>query len=141
MTSWTHDTRRAPGATTVKLFLDDNREPPDDSWTVARTADEAISAINLNRSCGFNGPGFEEMMFDHDLGHCKDCEGCNGWKSPCGCRCHLTGYFVVCWMETEDIWPKTRPTCHSRNPVGKAKIEAAIRRKYEQTAPEAKGAG
>jgi len=119
----------------VKLFLDDNRNPPDDTWTVARTADEAFAAIKrtLCSMHGRNCPDaehFEAMMFDHDLGHCENCEGCQGWKDPCGCRCHLTGYFVVAWMETEDIWPEQKPTCHSRNPVGKSKIEAAINRKY-----------
>lgn len=109
----------------MKLFLDDNREPPDDTWLVVRTADEAITAIKATAPCDF-----EAMMFDHDLGHCGNCEGCEGWKDPCGCRCHLTGYVVVVWMETEDRWPLRKPTCHSRNPVGKSKIEAAINRKW-----------
>lgn len=111
----------------MKLFLDDNREPPDDSWVIARTADEAIESI---KSCLSMDQPFEAMMFDHDLGHCDKCEGCNGWRDPCGCRCHLSGYFVVCWMETQGIWPINRPTVHSHNPVGRQKIEAAIRRSW-----------
>lgn len=110
----------------MKLFMDDCREPPDGTWTVARTADEAIALVHAAWKRG----EFDAMMFDHDLGHCDKCEGCNGWKSPCGCRCHLTGYFVACWMETEGIWPKQRPTCHSANPVGRSKIEAAITRSW-----------
>jgi hypothetical protein len=121
----------------MKLFLDDNRDPPDDTWLVVRTADEAIAAIK-GTMCSMHGrhcpdaEPFEAMMFDHDLGHCGNCEGCEGWKDPCGCRCHLTGYVVAVWMETEDIWPEKKPTCHSRNPVGKSKIEAAINRKYDK---------
>lgn len=111
----------------MKLWLDDVRVPPDSSWCWARSADTAIDYIKM---CLSMGETFEEADFDHDLGHCFKCEGCVGWKDPCGCRCHLTGYIVVVWMETEDIWPVNKPRCHSRNPVGKAKIEAAIDRKY-----------
>jgi hypothetical protein len=105
----------------MKLFLDDNRDPPDDTWLVVRTADEAITAIK-GTMCSMHGrhcpdaEPFEAMMFDHDLGHCGNCEGCEGWKDPCGCRCHLTGYVVAVWMETEDIWPEKKPTCHSPQP-------------------------
>jgi hypothetical protein len=44
-----------------KLFLDDERNPPDDSWITCRSSEEAIS---LAKSKG--SPDF--MSLDHDLG-------------------------------------------------------------------------
>jgi hypothetical protein len=43
-----------------------------------------------------------------------------------------TGYDVVCWMEEHGMWPVDGITVHSMNPVGRARMEAAIRRHYER---------
>lgn len=107
-----------------KVFLDDKREPPDDSWIVVRTANACIEELRA-------GP-IDELALDHDLGHCDKCTECEGYKSPCPCRCHLTGYFVVLWMETEGVWPRNKPTVHSANPAGAAKMRAAIDREWEK---------
>lgn len=45
----------------VKLFIDDLRSPPDDTWTLARTLEEAMEHIKST-------PGVKEISFDHDLG-------------------------------------------------------------------------
>lgn len=47
--------------TNWKLFLDDLRDPPDDSWVVARSCEEAEEFI-----LRFGFP--DEISFDHDLG-------------------------------------------------------------------------
>ena len=44
-----------------KLFVDDIRNPPDDSWVVVRSYDEAVGMVSRN------GIAFE-MSLDHDLG-------------------------------------------------------------------------
>lgn len=45
----------------MKLFIDDVRNPPDDSWVVARSSKEALSFVKEN--------GLPDMIsFDHDLG-------------------------------------------------------------------------
>lgn len=44
-----------------RLFIDDIRKPPDDSWTVARTVSAAIKAIAM-----FD---FDVISLDHDISH------------------------------------------------------------------------
>lgn len=104
----------------TRLFIDDVRSPPL-GWALARTYDEAIALLS-SAAC------LESVSFDHDLGTCDVCAsvGC----TSCACRCHMTGYDVVSWMEEHDIWPRSRPTVHSSNPVGRARIESVITRKY-----------
>ncbi len=103
----------------MKLWLDDIRNPPDDTWTTARTADEAIAILKT----GF----VVEASLDHDLGHCPACTECKGWGSPCGCRCHLSGNFVVNWMATEGVWPE-HVRIHSMNPVGAENMRSTLLR-------------
>ena len=103
----------------MKLWLDDTRNPPDNTWTIARTADEAIALLR-EHCC-------TEASLDHDLGHCAACEGCNGYQSSCGCRCHLSGTFVVNWMASENVWPDTVHV-HSCNCVGAKNMVATLNR-------------
>lgn len=87
----------------MKLFLDDERNPPDDSWIVVRDARTAIHLLRHNR--------FQELSLDHDLGT------------------YQTGYDVCLFLE-ERAWigqhipPILR--CHSQNPVGRNRILRAI---------------
>jgi len=115
----------------MKLFLDDARCIPtadapwcDETWTTVRTADEAIALLRTGQ--------VEEASLDHDLGHCEECKDCNGYADRrCACRCHLTGYFVVLWMETEGVWPPGGVRVHSANPGGALKMRLAIDRHYK----------
>lgn len=105
----------------MRLWLDDIREPPGEGWTVARTADEAIDLLRNPKHY------FTLASLDHDLGHCPACTECKGWGSPCGCRCHLSGNFVVNWMVSEGVWPE-RVRIHSMNPVGAQNMKATLER-------------
>lgn len=44
-----------------KLFIDDLRDPPDDTWEVVRTAHRALVLLEDNE--------YEEVSFDNDLGY------------------------------------------------------------------------
>ena len=105
----------------MKLWLDDIRDPPDASWTIARTADEAIALLREPKH------HFTLASLDHDLGHCPSCESCDGYRNVCGCRCHLSGTFVVNWMASEEVWPE-RVRIHSMNPVGAKNMQATLLR-------------
>lgn len=88
----------------MKLFLDDIRNPPDNSWTIARTADVAIEFLKTG--------AVEEISFDHDLGEKFG-----------------TGYDVAAYIEEEVYFG--RMTCpkwgvHSANPVGTANIKVSM---------------
>jgi len=43
------------------LFLDDRRDPPDRSWVVVRSFEEAVAYVEQHGMPGF-------VSFDHDLG-------------------------------------------------------------------------
>jgi hypothetical protein len=87
----------------VKMWLDDKRKAPD-GWTWVKTHGEAIEALKSGK--------VEAVRFDHDLG-------------PGG-----SGYDVARWIEDRAaagelgmLWWKV----HSQNPVGKLRIQAAMR--------------
>jgi len=75
----------------VNLYLDDVRNPPDDSWTLVRTAEEARTII---------ASGVVECAsLDHDLGECEECTAARGYQSATvTCRHRMTGYDLVKWM-------------------------------------------
>lgn len=88
----------------MKLFLDDLRFPTDDSWSIVRDAENAISFLAMGV--------VEEISFDHDLGE------------PA-----MTGYDVAKYIEEEVFYgrmklPKWK--IHSANPVGEANIKACM---------------
>ncbi len=108
------------------LFLDDKRLPPNDAWTLAKTAHEAIELLKTGK--------VEVISLDHDLG-----------PPEAG-----TGYDVAKWLEagharaardpdfdgdnilvTSDDDPIVIPNplwhIHSSNPVGAKNITMALR--------------
>ena len=91
----------------MKLFVGDTREVPDGTWTLVRTAKEAITLLQEHEG------EIEEISLDHDLG-----EG-------------LDGYHLLKWIEAKVFLHSYKPPgimlVHSANPVGKANMEAAIR--------------
>lgn len=114
----------------VKLYLDDLRPVPD-GWLLVKTAQDAIRVLEKGH--------VEHLSLDHDLGACEEClQGMtpeewlvkNDLKSMPNCEHFGTGYTVVCWMEETGIWPEHKPTVHSANPVGRARMQQVIDRKY-----------
>lgn len=116
----------------VDLWLDDVRPAPD-GWYWAKTIAEAQEVL---------GQGIvRKASLDHDLGACDLClggrtpeqwlEDTHYTQMP-NCDHFGTGYQLVCWMEETGNWPDKLPTVHSRNPAGRQKMEAAIRREYER---------
>jgi hypothetical protein len=96
----------------MKLWLDDERPAPD-GWLHVTTPEEAIE---------FLGDGLiAEMSLDHDLGLSDD----------------RTGYTVAAWLEeavlVRGLVPPARITVHSANPVGRARMEQAIKKIQETT--------
>lgn len=105
----------------MKLWLDDVRKPPDDSWTWAKTCDEAIEYVTAWCKVGTK---VEVMSLDHDLG-AHDV----GLDLPDDLRYHLrgtverTGYTFVQWLvESYAMLHNSLLQCryviHSWNPDG-----------------------
>lgn len=105
----------------IKLFLDDIRNPPDDTWTVARTAEEAQRLLSEQ--------DVDMASLDHDLGECSDCAAKRGYEDPrFTCPHRMNGYRLTLWMAETGHWPRQKPTVHSANPVGAANMRATIDR-------------
>jgi len=107
----------------MKLWLDDVREPWKHGclgWTWAKTAEEAIEFLKTGK--------VEEASLDHDLAW----EHYPGSGIPSTQYTAKTGYDVVLWMEENNVWPPNGVRVHSMNPVGRAKMEAAINKHYFQ---------
>lgn len=96
----------------MKIWLDDIRQPPDESWVWIQNAE----SFRVWVQCDPNG--ITHISFDHDLGDTNDPE--------------ITGYTCLCWIEK--IWWNdvnyTLPvlTVHSANPVGRLKMQKLIDR-------------
>lgn len=103
----------------VKLWLDDIRPAPDNTWTVAKTAKEAMDILSME--------DVDVADLDHDLGICDSCLGSNGMDRP-DCPCSMTGYDVVKFMAENNIWPKHGTYVHSMNPVGRQNMLEVIKR-------------
>lgn len=91
---------------TYKLFLDDERDPPNngETWIVARTSNEAIDVI---RQKGI--PSF--MSLDHDLGGDDTC-------------IEFLKKFEIFVLDGDAVVPEDFDFyVHSQNPVGKQNIE------------------
>lgn len=112
---------------TVNIWLDDIRHVPF-GWVSAATAKEAIALLNV---IGKENVG--RLSLDHDLGTCEACGGfkLDAYGLPKSCEHNGTGYDVVCWMEEHGFWPKTKPTVHSQNPVGRQRMQRVIDRAYD----------
>ncbi len=99
------------------LFLDDERVPedifwckiPDVNWIIVRTAEEAWNLISKKGMPRY-------ISFDHDLGG-----GMDGYK--------LAYKIVEAFQEKKLIIPNNFGfLVHSKNPVGKKKIEDILNR-------------
>lgn len=102
----------------TKLFVDDKRNPPDDSWDLARTFGEAIHKLQTKQ--------YDHLSLDHDIGLTYDDRGNE-----------LNGYRIALWLaeQKHDPQPDADPvhippiiTCHSDNPVGKSNILGVVER-------------
>ncbi len=94
----------------MKIYLDDERKPPDDSWTLVKLPSEAIRLLEkFVVKC---------ISLDHDLGKISSTSN----KYP------VTGYDVLLWMEEEVNTAFFKPPAiliHTSNPSARKKMESA----------------
>ena len=94
----------------MKLWLDDVRPPPDESWHWAKTLEIAF----IEMSC--NGPNLELISFDHDLGTNAKGET-------------LDSMAVAKLLESlayQRVGKRIPWQIHSANPVGRKNLQAAL---------------
>lgn len=101
----------------MKIFLDDVRDPPDDSWILCRSPWSFMEVLIR----GWNQ--ITHISFDHDLGSEHPYYG------------EITGYNCLCMIEhMQDAGSKVafEMSVHSANPVGIARMNSLIRRIKER---------
>lgn len=94
----------------MKLWLDDFRLPPDETWIWCKTADEAISCLQFDKD------RVTEISLDHDLGHTEVYR-------------ERTGYDVATWIENmaaSKMIERMKWSVHSANPYGAKRIRMAM---------------
>lgn len=126
--------RVATDQSSINLWLDDMRPAPA-GWLWLKTVDAAKELLRAGR--------VRKASLDHDLGACRDCmrgRTVEQWLDESGmtqmpnCEHFGTGYTLVCWMEETGYWPHEKPTVHSANPAGRARMLQAINREWERRA-------
>jgi hypothetical protein len=93
----------------LKVWLDDRREPPDPTWTWITTPGDVIGLLRTG--------GVVELSLDHDL----------GIFHPDGRE--ETGYDVLVWIEEQVVlhgFDPPRLRVHSANPGAHQRMERAI---------------
>lgn len=94
----------------LKLWIDDERPPPNDEWTWAKGYVEAMTAIR--KCCGEDG--LLAISFDHDLG-----EG--------GGNAELTGHDIAVNLAKFSFLRPETVMVHTQNPVGRDKIVEVVK--------------
>lgn len=102
----------------MKLWIDDFRLPPDDTWTWAKTFEEAMQHVTAVPY------SIEEISFDHDLGmKWRDNDGWFRWRDT---------QPVAKWFEDEAQSGRLQKMpvwfIHSMNPEGRRALLATLRR-------------
>lgn len=95
----------------MKIFLDDIRNPPDDSWVQVYDYADFVNTVYMYIN------EIECISFDHDLGENK------------------TGYDCISWLEEKILtenWPVPELYVHTSNPSGRERIEMAIKNIYNK---------
>lgn len=100
----------------IKLWLDDVRLPPDNTWKWVKNVNNAKILLATDE--------VDIASFDHDLGEITVTESGILVSGPW--KCENNGSHLVDWMEETGHWPDEKPTVHSMNPVGKAYMERVI---------------
>lgn len=95
----------------MKIWVDDIRTPPDETWVWYKTSSEVIEWLEYDKS--WTDMTFaidtQVMSLDHDLGG-------DDTTRP-----------IVLWMCENEYWPK-EVRVHSANPVGIEWLEGMIAR-------------
>lgn len=108
----------------MRLWVDDIRHAPDNSWMVARTVTTAINAIAQF------GAQFTEISLDHDISHQIEMAG---MSRPFACSETFTpvAWFVAFYYQDGKL-PKI--TVHTANPEGAQKMKTIIQSQHKQDA-------
>lgn len=101
----------------MKLYIDDIRFAPDNSWTVARTVTSAVAFIAQF------GSQLTEISLDHDISH-QVTVGDLSRPYPCVETFQPVAWFIAFYYSSLPKGPKI--TIHTSNPDGAEKMKSII---------------
>lgn len=101
----------------MKLYVDDIRNAPDDSWNVARTATAAIRTI-AQFDC-------TEISLDHDISH-QVVVGKLSRPYPCEETFEAVAWFIAAKYADCPMKKLPKITLHTSNPVGADKMHSIL---------------
>lgn len=107
----------------MKLYLDDKRNPPDNTWILVRTFQAAVDFV-LTQGVP------AEISFDHDL-------GIESFVRNEGVMVERSGYDFAKWLVEKDLDGEINLTkdfkfnVHSANPVGARNIRELLTKYLE----------
>lgn len=97
----------------MKLYIDDIRNAPDESWSVARTVRSAIAFIHQF------GSEIEHISLDHDISH-QVAVGALSRPYPCEETFASVAYFLGAYYRDRE---QPKITLHTANPKGAQTME------------------
>lgn len=103
----------------MKLFIDDIRNAPDDTWSTCRTVLSAVRAIDQF------GPEITHIALDHDISHEVIMDGLSR-PYPCGETFEIVARYIT--LARRVIGPSFAPqiTIHTSNPAGAERMAALL---------------
>ena len=105
----------------MKLFIDDIRQPPDDSWSLANDVSQAIRYI-----CQF-GESITHISIDHDISFEITMNGVSRpFPSPDTFQCVADYIALYYTLHNAPETPFPKIVIHSSNPAGADRIKAIL---------------
>ncbi len=99
----------------LRLWIDDIRKAPDDTWHVARNVTEAIRCIAKY------GDSLTHISFDHDASHGVNHD--TSMEVSCPCDFTAVAYFLGEYFQNHFSLEDCEITIHSANPIGAENIK------------------
>ncbi len=94
----------------MKLYLDDIRDPYDDTWTLVRSYDEFVLRVFMTAALSAEDP-ITHISFDHDLGMDGEDEALSGMDAA--------KFFVEKCLDNPELAEHLQEVIvHSANPAG-----------------------
>lgn len=110
----------------MKLWIDDIRNAPDESWTVARTVTSAIKAIDMF------GDSITEISFDHDISYQIELNGVSR-PFPSPETFQASALYAYKYYEQYNREYKPLIKIHTANPAGAKELETIFMGEFNLT--------
>lgn len=102
----------------MKLFVDDIRTAPDDSWHTCRSALSAVRALDMFSST------IEEVSLDHDISH-QVVVGKMSRPYPCEETFEIVARHMAALRKDMPYW-EPKITIHTSNPAGAQNMQSIL---------------